>query len=751
MDAFQASKTPLYWPWLLAASLLITICNGCGAPAGAEPDTRVTRAPADPSPTGASAPSASREPEFAVDDPADPSPFRVRVKAPSLEGGLGWINTAGPLRIRDLRGKFVILDFWTYCCINCMQLLPELKKLEHKYPNELVVIGVHSAKFDGEQQTQNIAEAVERYEIEHPVVNDAKHEIWDRFGVTAWPTMMIIDPEGYLVATHSGEIDVATLDEFFRSVMPYYQRRKLLDATPLKLKPAGGDTARRPLRFPGKVLADEASRRLIVSDSGHNRIVISNLEGKVIDVVGNGQAGAADGDFAAARFNHPQGTAIVGDSIYVADTENHLIRQIDLKKRLVRTVAGNGKQGRSFWPGFDQIQQDPVTGQLTLPEKWQAAPLKTKLASPWALMSHDGWLYIAMAGEHQIWRMSLDEKLIEVFAGDGREDIRDGKRVPPSPPRLDPLGGGLGFASFAQPSGLASDGKWLYVADSEGSSVRAIPLSGDKAVHTVVGAADLPRGRSLFTFGDRDGVGDEVRLQHVLGITWHDGTLYVADTYNNKIKAIDPDTRSARTLSGSGKAGRDDQPAQFDEPAGMSSAAGRLYVADTNNHLIRTIDLASPHKVRTLTLAGLASPQPPAAPQDEFEGSAQQAVAEVVRSAPDKKLRLKLKLALPEGWKTNPLGPMHYRVSVDGDAGPVDPKGLGRAVQVPADQRQEELSIDLPLKSNSGKVNLRVALAYYYCQDKSGVCKVGSIVWEVPIKISPDGPTGEVPLDWKVP
>lgn len=760
MDAGRSPKRSLPALAIVALCLLLPAASGCGIPAAAEPETKAAAGSAatqskKAAASDSSAKSSPSKPELAVDDPADPSPFRVRVKAPSFDGGLGWINTAGPLRVEDLRGKFVILDFWTYCCINCLQLLPELKKLEHKYPRELVVIGVHSAKFDGEQQTQNIAEAVERYEIEHPVVNDAKHEIWDRYGVTAWPTMMIIDPEGYLVATHSGEIDVATLDQFFSSIMPYYQRRKLMSDKPLRVDVGRRKVVDQPLRFPGKVLADEASQRLVVTDSGHNRIVIADLGGKVLDVVGGGQAGATDGDFATARFSHPQGTALAADSLYVADTHNHLIRRIDLKTKQVHTVAGTGKQGRGFWPGFDQIREDPATGQPKFPDIWQGAPLKTRLASPWALAAHDGWLYIAVAGEHQIWRMSLDEQKIEVFAGDGREDIRDGKRVPPAPPRFDPLGFDFGFASFAQPSGLVSDGKWLYVADSEGSAVRAIPLGAipgdaDKPVQTIVGAVDLPRGRALFSFGDRDGVGDEVRLQHALGITCHAGALYVADTYNNKIKRIDPATRAARTLSGTGKSGRQDEPAEFDEPAGISYAAGRIFVADTNNHLIRTIDVAPPHRVRTLTLAGLAPPPVDEKPHDTFDGAMQQPAPAVTRSTPENKLRLKLKLALPQGWKTNPLGPMQYRIGVEGDAGPVDPGILNRVFQVLPEKRQTELTVEVPLRAVRGKAEMRVALTYYYCQQSGGVCKAGSVVWQLPVSISPDGPSGEVLLEYEV-
>lgn len=686
-----------------------------------------------------------------MEDPKDPSPFRVRVKAPSLDGGVDWINTEGPLRLEDLRGKFVMLDFWTYCCINCIQLLPELKKLEAKYPNELVVIGVHSAKFDGEKQTQNIAEAVARHEITHPVVNDARHAIWDRFGVNAWPTMMIIDPQGYLVATHSGEIDVEALDQFFKSVMPFYQRRKLLDK-----KPHGWNVAvRKPetggLRFPGKVLADEASQRLFITDSGNNRIAIASLDGQVLDVIGDGQAGNRDGDFTRARFNHPQGTALVGDALYVADTENHLIRRIDLKKKRVTTVAGTGKQGRGAWPGIDEVRQDAATGELTLPKKWQALPRKARLASPWALAADTDWLYIAMAGEHQIWRMALRKSVIEVYAGDGREDIRDGKRVPQVPPRLDPLSLDFGFASFAQPSGLAIEGKTMYVADSEGSAIRAVPLEDGKPVSTVVGPMDMPRGRALFTFGDEDGIGGDVRLQHVLGIAAHAGKLYIADTYNNKLKRIDLETRKAETISGTGKAGREDEPAQFDEPAGVSYAVGKLYVADTNNHAIRTIEIKPPYRVQTLVLKGLA---PPAAETptavDPFADAVQVKGAEATRAPSNGKIRVKIKLLLPEGWKINPLGPMAYRLSVAGNAGPLEAAGLNKVVELAAKQRRPELELDVPVKADRGQASLRVAVAYFHCQDATGICKYGGIEWTLPLTIDSAAASDPIVLEHQV-
>ncbi len=231
--------------------------------------------------------------------PADAELPLRRVRAHSLEGGVGWINTADPIDLKDLKGKFVILDFWTYCCINCIHVLPELKKLERAYPNELVVIGVHSAKFEGEQDSQNITDAVLRYEIEHPVVNDANHKIWSKYGVQSWPSFRIIDPEGYLVAGESGEVQFEAFDGFLQKLLPYYRERKLLNEEPIKWALARDQAHHTPLRFPGKVLADEKSGRLFIADSNHNRIVVTTLAGKLVDVIGTGAAGAADGDFRA--------------------------------------------------------------------------------------------------------------------------------------------------------------------------------------------------------------------------------------------------------------------------------------------------------------------------------------------------------------------------------------------------------------------------------------------------------------------
>ncbi len=344
------------------------------------------------------------------------------------------------------------------------------------------------------------------------------------------------------------------------------------------------------------MLADSAGDRLFIADSNHNRIVVSTLAGKLQHVVGSGAIGRTDGAFEACSFDHPQGMALVEDVLYVADTENHLLRKVDLAAKTVTTIAGTGEKGSAWANVFGEDSNSALAGAAAKPR----TPLSTALSTPWALWHHDNDLYIAMAGTHQIWKMPLDASSIGPYAGNGRENIVDGPLLPSIP--YDEA-----FASLAQPSGLASDGKQLFVADSEGSTVRSVPFDPKGAVRTLVGLTN-----TLFDFGDVDGTGQDVRLQHPLGVAWADGKLYVADTYNNKIKAIDVERQTCRSVAGTGRAGDADAEkgadATFNEPAGISAAADRLYVADTNNHAIRVVEFASPNRVTTLKIEGLSPP-----------------------------------------------------------------------------------------------------------------------------------------------
>ncbi|QDT31559.1 thioredoxin-like domain-containing protein [Thalassoglobus polymorphus] len=646
----------------------------------------------------------------AQDDPAPKveteNPFPGRFPAPSIDGGTAWLNCSGPISLEDLRGKIVLLDFWTYCCINCIHVLPDLKFLEQKYPDQLVVIGVHSAKFDNEKESENIREAVVRYEIEHPVVNDANMVIARKYAFNSWPTFVLIDPEGNFVGRQPGEGNRELFDRVIGQMVEYHREKGTLDETPVRFDLEREKEPDRPLKYPGKVLADETGNRLFISDSNHNRIVISSLDGKLIDVIGSGKIGSADGNFETASFDHPHGMELVGETLYVADTENHLIRSVDLKSKTVSTLAGTGSQARV------RLQK----GKLR----------ETALNSPWDVRALDGVLYIAMAGPHQLWKHKIGSDTVELYAGNGREDIVDGP---------------LAASSLAQPSAIKTDGKSLFVVDSEGSAIREIQ---DGMVTTIVGPHDLPRGRSLFEFGDIDGVGDQVRLQHPIGVAYHDGMLYVADTYNDKIKQVNIKTRESKSWLGTGERGAGLDPVQMNEPAGLEAANGHLFIADTNNHRILKVNLAT-KETSVLTVDGLTHPVSTASepPAELVEGEAEK--SSTVTIAAGKEATLTVDFEFTDDYKLNKLAPVAYQLKAVGQQNVVDPSVLGKRKK--ADSDDVSASVTVPLTGESGEAVLELSIAYQYCRDGvGGVCKFASKKWLIPVKVDPAAKTSDVKL-----
>ena len=619
---------------------------------------------------------------------------RARVRAPEIQGGRGWLNTDKPLSLAALKGKVVLLDFWTYGCINCIHIIPDLKKLEAKYANQLVVIGVHSAKFQNEKETENIRRIILRYEIEHPVYNDSEFAVWQSYGVRAWPTQVLIDPAGYVVGAVQGEGNYDVIDQAIGKTVDEFRKRGELNEQPLKLVLERAKVGDLPLAFPGKILADAATDRLFIADSNHNRIVVTKLDGTLVDTIGAGEPGATDGAFDKATFSRPQGLALSGDSLYVADTQNHLIRRVDLKSRTVETIAGTGKQTR---------REDVKNG-----------PGRTvALSSPWDLQLAGQTLYIAMAGPHQIWQLDLDKNEVSIFAGSGREQRSDG-------PLLE--------AGFAQPSGLAVSKQTLYVADSESNIIRAIDLASGR-VKTLVGG-------DLFEFGDVDGSGDDVRLQHPLGVLAHGDKILIADTYNHKIKELDPDKRRVNSLFGTGKPGQADGTApSFYEPGGLALANGKLYIADTNNHAIRVVDLKT-KQASTLRLNGLT---PPA--NNPMTNSAEVAPNAEEIKTPAQQLRvgpnatLEINVELPPGYHLNPLAPQRYKISVnDAKNITVDEKNAARSA------KDLKLPLRIPLNAvRAGSANLQAQVTLFYCrEDNTGTCRIKTLVWQVPVQVTAD-------------
>ncbi|HAH48271.1 thioredoxin-like domain-containing protein [Gimesia sp.] len=639
-------------------------------------------------------------------EPADveiKNPFPDRPQAPSIDGGVEWLNTSGEITLKDLRGKVVLIDFWTYCCINCIHVLPDLAYLEKKYPNELVVIGCHSAKFDNEKETDNIRRAIQRYEIKHPVINDANMTVWRKFGVRAWPSMVLIDPEGNYCGHLSGEGNRELLDKVLEKVIAYHRAKGTLDETPVHFELESAKLKQTPLKFPGKLLADADQQRLFISDSNHNRIVIASLDGKLIDVIGSGQIGNKDGDYQSASFDHPQGMALVGNTLYVADTENHLIRTVDLDKKQVSTLAGTGEQARFRSAG----------GKLK----------EAALNSPWALAVIDEVLYVCMAGPHQIWSHKLGSDEIGVYAGSGREDITNGP---------------LETSAFAQTSGIAVDGEVFYVVDSEGSSVRKVDTK-NKIVTTVAGTSDLERGRSLFEFGDKDGIGAEARLQHPLGVLYDNGRLFVADTYNHKLKTIDLKTNEVKTFLGTGEEGSSLKPAEFSEPSGLAKVGNRLFVADTNNHRICVVNLDD-NSVSEFTVAGLTPPRLPKTVDDSFTAAAEKPLeATPQKVVPGSAIKIKVSPQLPAEYKLSPLAPVKFTFQSADNPEVVLARGKGTVTG-------DQLVLELPaLKQVSGTYVLN--LRFGYCRDGvGGLCKQHSAQWKIPLQADKEAKSDSISL-----
>ena len=626
-----------------------------------------------------------------------------RVRAPELAGGRGWLNTDKPLSLQALRGKVVLLDFWTYGCINCIHIIPDLKKLGAKYGDQLVVIGVHSAKFENEKEIENIRRIVLRYEIEHTVVNDADFAIWRSYTVSAWPTQVLIDPSGYVVGKVVGEGNYETLDRTIGETVAEFRKRGELNEQPLLLALERARVGDLPLAFPGKVTADAKGNRLFIADSNHNRIVVTKLDGTLLETIGTGAVGRADGAYNQATFNRPQGMALdaSGNTLYVADTENHSIRRVDLRARRVTTLAGTGEQSREYLKG-------------------ESAAKEIRLNSPWDLQLVGRTLYIAMAGPHQIWKLDLGRNQIAVFAGTGREARLDGARDE---------------SAFAQPSGLATDNKNLYVADSESNIIRRISFSaaGEEEVQTLAGG-------DLFDFGDVDGRGDDVRLQHPLGVVFREGKLLIADTYNHKIKTLDPETGAVQTFAGGGKPGQaDGAQSSFYEPGGLSVANNMLYVADTNNHAVRIIDLRT-RQTSTLKITGLRPPQQAASATGadaNITAGANEILLPVQRLQASTDATLIVNVTLPAGYHLNASAPHRYKVTIDRGAQHLT-FGNGNGQQTLSASRSDlQLPLRLPLHTlATGATELRAQVTLYYCrEDNTGTCQIRTLAWRVPVEV----------------
>ena len=638
-----------------------------------------------------------------------------RLKAPDFPAGKEWFNSPSLSLQRELRGKIVVLDFWTYCCINCIHVLPDLAWLERRFAGYPVAfVGVHSAKFDNEKVSENIRQAVLRYEIAHPVINDDEMKMWRSIGVRSWPSIALVGPRGNLLLLLAGEGQREVMEAAISAALDFYPADSFRhDPLPVQLE-SEKNPLKSPLRFPGKLAIDTTGRRLFISDSNNHRIVVTDLQGRFIESIGSGRIGLRDGGYADARFNRLQGLAVDGDRLYVADSENHALRVVDLASKTVSTLAGDGVQGRDYTGGGKGRTQ--------------------RLSTPWDVAVDSSRVYIAMAGTHQIWTYDKKKGILNNFSGTGREQNSNSKD------RL--------LAAWAQPSGLSIGGGKLYIADSESSTVRSIDLKSG-ATATLVGGEDA-EPKNLFAFGDVDGIGQKARLQHDLGVLWIEASarVAVADTYNHRLKLLDPPNNKVTRWIGSGKPGLRDGKgldAQFSEPSGFALASDgkKLFIADTNNHAIRIADLET-LEVSTLKLQGVPAPLPPLAPRSrrlaDLPGTVE-VKTKVLKLEAGAAGKLVLKLALPAKHYYSKSAPSRWQV-LAGESPPVLLKEAAARGSLGADG-----DIVIPLEGvvSEARGEVVVEALAYYC-DEAGTCKVAGVVFKVPVSIGTGG-AGEVVLE----
>lgn len=653
---------------------------------------------------------------------------RIKFQVPDFEQDLQWLNTSSPLSMsKELEGKLVVMDFFTYCCVNCLHILPDLEQLEelYKIQDGVVVLGVHSAKFANEKVLSNILSAILRYNINHPVVNDSEATLWNKLQIVCWPTLLVVSPTGKYLRTFVGEGHKESLEEFLKLALDYYREKGLIKTHSLPVALEKGKLPATPLKFPGKIAVSQNGKMIAIADSGHHRIIICGKDGLVQWVVGGGKKGLQDGSLSEARFNSPQGMAFVGEDLYVADTENHVIRKVDLKSSLVSTVAGTGVQGQDKEGGRIGTQQE--------------------ISSPWDIQAgysvgskSEDILFIAMAGTHQIWVYFIqDGKWYKGrqyqagtcvrFAGSGSEENRNNSY----PAR----------AAFAQPSGITvsthPELNSMFVADSESSTVRSVSMK-DGAVKGLVGGEKDPM--NLFAYGDVDGTGIAAKLQHPLGValvTDDKGPLLVADSYNHKIKSVDIASKKCETWASPSQSdkGCNSIPIDLNEPGGLcvDKTNGILYIADTNNHVIRTVDLAT----KAVSQLPIIFPTP-----DEADGSRKKQVNDfvkantVVKELPPVNLAagttvdVRLHISLPEGHHFTEEAPSNWMLICKDEANKVLNIDCTTNGSIQSSEEQSLLTFTMPSNFDLLKcVQVYIKCRVFFCDD-SNVCRLKENVYK---------------------
>jgi thiol-disulfide isomerase/thioredoxin len=589
-----------------------------------------------------------------------------------------WLNSARQIEASDLKNRVILLDFWTYACVNCLHMIPEIKKLEEQFDNRLTVIGVHSGKFDNEKSVDSIRKAVLKYNIEHLVVNDADFKIWKSFEVKSWPTMILLDANGKVIKKYEGEISGKLIAQDVEKLVKKYNFQLNNKHLPIILEK--NKTVDHFLKFPSGIEFMRnfsyknvaKTNALSISNTGSNTILITSLNGDTLLEIGSGNSGSEDGDFADASFNSPRGLLFRDNILYVADTGNHLIRKIDFKTGKVKTIAGTENNGLA-------INADNKA-------------LETDLSSPWDLefFPDKNHIIIANAGTHQLLKYNISNNIISPFAGSGNEDLLDGK-FPDN--------------ALAQPNGLSAFGGNLYFVDSETSSLRVADKNG--VVKTLIGSG-------LFDFGHKNGAAKEALMQHPVGLSADDTGVYIADTHNHIIRKFDLKNGTMSDYSGDirGDGVGNKNSTSYNEPEAMVAVLDKFYIADTNNGRILELNRSSKN-------SKLLNILPPAQmPRDgllEYLPNLEKIPSVSVKE----KSEVSLSFEMKEGWKINDLAPSFFNL--------VEIKNDKEANLIASFDGEIIKSGAVKLPKLSKKYTYYLQGTVYYCEDKKdAICLVKS-------------------------
>lgn len=589
-----------------------------------------------------------------------------------------WLNSSRQIESSDLKNRVILLDFWTYACVNCLHMVPEIKKLETEFGNRLTVIGVHSGKFNNEKNDESIKKAIIKNDISHLVVNDSEFKIWNGFKVSSWPSFVLIDAKGHVVKKYDGEISAENLRKDIKKLIKKYKYRLNSERLPIILEK--NRVADYILKFPGEIIAVQnfsykninKINALIISNTGKNKILVTNLNGNILLEIGSGEIGFDDGDLDSSSFNSPRGLLFKDNILYVADTSNHAIRKINFTDGKVSTLIGSGKRGEVVKLS-DRIDEISLSSPFDL-----------------AFFPDKNNIVISNSGTHQLLKYNIPSNTIIPFAGNGSKGLVNG-HYPDN--------------SLAQPSGLSSYGSQLYFVDAESSSLRSISKNG--LVKTLI-------GHGLSEFGHRGGKKDKALMQHPVGVIAFDKEIYISDTHNHAIRRYNIKTGELSTYSGGerGDGVSSGKRTEYDEPEAITYFADRFYIVDTNNN--RVMELAK-NNGNAKILNIMPRQKLPADYLLEYLPNLEKLPSKAVRNIGQVKLIFNLK----KGWKINDEAPSFFNL--------VEVKNKKEANLIASfnDTAIKSGSVKLPNISSENTYYLQGTV--YYCEDKANaLCLIRS-------------------------